>query len=735
MLKSTEEYKKAVIADSRRVHLRAIVDLSDPDIVWNDVTDSNQAPWSKPEEIHDKNTETPPRYITLEHNRWSLGGGFSSLPDNYSIAEQIGFVSDSISDENGHFEPSAWVQVSFSDVVVLQMITIMFSNDPEDGVPEDFTVEVFSGNTAFFTKNITGNTSAKITLSDFTVNIPTEIRVTCTKTSLPFRRFRVIEIFAGLYEEWNENVLSEFSVSQQGQFSCITIPYGTATLAMDNSDRRFEPRKKDSLFQSIEERQGVELYVGMELNDGKNTVEYEPVGVFYQAGDGWKSSTNSATMKWTLVDIVGLVSNRAFIVPDTLPTTLEGWISAVMAQLGVSFKNHYFIDPNYSQKSVTAKNKEAVTGSKCGDIIRWACMATGTWPRAASNGGKLTIEPLWNEGNKITLEAMTNYPSMRANESIAALIFQLSNKSELVISGNATSSEKTIIVQNPFIHTEDQARESAKLILSCYGGNLYDIIGRGDPASEIGDVDTIWLDKSNAVTARRMSQSFEISNGVLQGCKATLLQADGSYLWTDYVILTESGQWTAPPGVTQIFIALIGGGQAGAHGDAGYVRPFQDPYTGESGNQVYAGYGKAGQNGQGGKIWYGIININPSQTFPVTVGKGGKALQTSGVPGELGGHTTFSMYSSENGVVYPNGYTDIANGLSFARTGVAAPIPGTGDGGKGGDGGDPGAGYLYQNYGDIGYRFEKTKNPGPGKPGASGANGAILIRWNKPEVE
>lgn len=63
---------------------------------------------------------------------------------------------------------------------------------------------------------------------------------------------------------------------------------------------------------------------------------YERVrmGTFYQAGDGYKTSTNDPYISWSLVDIVGLVCNRTYLPPDTMPTTLEGWIASVVAQLG-----------------------------------------------------------------------------------------------------------------------------------------------------------------------------------------------------------------------------------------------------------------------------------------------------------------------------------------------------------------------------------------------------------------
>ncbi|MFR0798477.1 MAG: hypothetical protein ACLSHJ_06850 [Oscillospiraceae bacterium] len=485
---------------------------------------------------------------------------------------------------------------------------------------------------------------------------PDTIRVTVTKWSLPSRRMRVVEILPGVYEEWTEDIVAAFDCKQQGDVSCLSLPYGTCTLKMDNLSRRFEPRSKSGLFQSIEERQGVETYIGVRLADG--TVEYKRVGVFYQYSDGWKTGDNGLTMQWDLVDIIGLLADRAYLAPTVLPITLSGWIASLVSQLGTNFADRYTVDADYADLAVTASSRAAVSGKKCGDILRWACMATGTWPRADAETGKLAVEPLWNQGSKITLENLVNYPTMKANQSLASLIFHLSDGTEYVVSGNSTSSEKTVTIENPFLHTQAQALTAARLILSCYGGNQLELTGRGDPSSEIGDVDTVWLNESSATTARRIYQTFQFADGVLQGCQSKLLQADGSYLYTERAVFTESGSWTAPAGKTRLRVILVGHGGNGTDG--------------EDGN--FARAGKNGVDGLGGLVWADTIQINEQQTFAITIGE----------------DAVFGPYSSANGKRYPNGYSDIQSGDSFARTGVAVPKSGTGDGGKGGKGGSQG---------------------------------------------
>ena len=65
MIKSSAAYLAAVTGDARRMLLKAVVDISDPDIALGAVTSSGLAPWSKPEQLTDKETDAPPRYAKI----------------------------------------------------------------------------------------------------------------------------------------------------------------------------------------------------------------------------------------------------------------------------------------------------------------------------------------------------------------------------------------------------------------------------------------------------------------------------------------------------------------------------------------------------------------------------------------------------------------------------------------------------------------------------------------------
>lgn len=704
MIKSGQAYHAAITGDARRVLLRAVIDIISPDIVFGAGETSGQIPWSKMEQLHNKVFDNPTKYATLERDRWALDGTWDLLPDDPTqTAGQMGYIGNVLSGADGTFATPPWVEMQFSGVSVLQACSVYFPGNDYDGLPEDFTVEIKQGGTAYHTRMYTGNTASSVSLEGFTVNNPDAIRVTVTKWSRPSRRMRVVEIVPGVYEGWDGGMIAEFNVKQQGNIAATALPYGTCTLKIDNLSRRFEPRSKNGLFQSIEERQGIDVSLGVRLADG--TDEYKRLGIFYQYSGGWKTGDNGLTMQWNLVDIIGLLANRKFLAPATLPTTLGGWIGALAAQLGVNFKDRWHVDPDFTALPVTVRTADDLQGKKCGDILRWVCQATGTWPRADASTGDLTAEPLWSEGNRVTLDNLNSYPTMKANGDVAALIFTLNDGAgtKYIVSGNATSSSETVSIDNPFIKTEAQALAAARLILSTYGGNVLDLTGRGDPSSEIGDVETVWLDESQATTARLTMQTFQFSGGVMQGCQSQLLQADGSFLYQGREVITTPGTWKAPAGKKSLRIIVVGKGGDGTKGADGN----------------FENAGADGVDGLGGLVWAGTININEGQEFQVAFGT----------------DTTFGAYSSANGKRYNNGYTDVASGNSFARTGVAKPVPGTGDGGAGGKGGTKGQGHYetsYNSQGNLnGTYWAVDVPPGKGANGAKGVFGCVVVYWDK----
>ena len=699
MIKSSEAYKKAIVADYRRVEPYATVDIVSPDVELTGV-DTQAAPYCEKNQVFDRVFNLSEDIITLEHNRWILNGEMLSKTMSEPIRDtETGLVLSDVSDEHGEFQADQVISVLFDGISTLQLCSLFFSDRNMDSVPKDFKVEIMQGGNVYFTEEITENISSNVLVDNFDVKNVDEIRITVYSTVIPYRRVRIAEVYPGIYEQWSGDEMKSLSIKYQGDFSTVSIPYGTCEVEFDNSDLRFEYRKKDSLFRSIEERQSITFYTEIKTEYG---YERKPVGVFYQFEGGWRTSENAATIKWSLVDIIGLLSGRRYIVPEALPKTLEEWVKSIVSQLGENFSSRYIVDSQIADIPLTATSKK-ISGKTCGEILLDVCMVTNSWPRADGETGKLAVEPLWSQGNEISLDNMLSYPSIQANDDVATITFTLNDEDETqyTVSGNNSTSSNSLSIENPFITTKEEALSAAKTILRSYGGDAYKISYRGDPSSEIGDVQTIQLDESSAVSARLKEHSLSFDNGVLSG-SARLIQPTGQSMFENSVTLTESGQWTSPRGVTSLYIILVGHGSDGADGTDG----------------TWDEDGEDGSDGLGGMIWFGTIPVNDQQVFDVDISE----------------NATFGPYSSADGQRYDPSFTDLGNGNTYGRTGVKNPIDGYGDGGAGGKGGKKGNKRFETAKKSDGTLYSRTvidNYPGEAEKGHKGAKGRVVIWWNK----
>lgn len=721
MISTSDAYKSAVVGDVRRTCIQVPLRLISPELEVEAVTASAEAAWSVSGQIHDEVTAADRRYATLEDNYWSLDGAVEIMEGD-SPDFEVGYVSDALCGADGVFASPVTVSMAVSGISALQAVSLYFPDDGVGGVAEDFVVTVSQGGVVYAERAYTGNTDSAVLYRGFTVYDPDTVTLTVTKWSVPYRRMRLIEMIPGYMVTLTERDLKALHVKMQASVNAMSLPYGTAYLVMDNTDRLFDPRNKDGLFRSLEARNGIPIRLGVRTGDG---IEYIPCGVFYKQDRAWSTQDDNMTMRWDLVDILGLLSRRAFLPPDTLPGTLEGWVAALVSQLGDTFAGAYTVDSSVAATSLTASAAD-LDGKPCGDILRWLCQATGTFARADQETGYLAVEPYWSQGNEYTLDNLESLPTVSANDDISAITFRLT-AGDMVVSGNTETSANTITVDNPFVRDQPGALTAARHILSAYGGSKLSLVGRGDPSSEIGDVVTVQLDPETAVTARLISQTLDYTGGVLKSCRSELVQPDGGTMYEERVFLAESGTWTAPAGVTRLHVVLVGGGQGGGRGMWGIYPDLIG--IGFRGSGWY--YGKAGDTGEagaGGKVWYGDIQINPGQRFAIHVGAGGAAGSTwYATDGEA---TTFGAYSSANGRVYTPAYTDIYSGSAYGRTGVRTPADNSGDGGAGGAGGSAPAQYWEQT-GEHTYTWRANQPGSDPQPGTAGASGCVIIYYDK----
>lgn len=724
MIVHTEAYDKAVTASSRRMFARAVFDLVDPDAEITGVTTNSESEISLTDQVVNRGVgSSDQRIATLELDRWVLDGSFVIRPDDPADREgQVGWESADFCGSDGVFAlPCPYIELAIANVSILQAVTLEFSDDSLDGYPVDFTVDMWSGATMLKTVEITGNEGTHIVVSDFTVDNPTKIRLTVNRWSTPYRRVRLARFMLGLFETWDSSVIQDVDIYTEVTFSGLKIPYSSCTIRVENKNHRFDPYAPNAVFNSIEERQAIVVDLGLRLEDG--SIEWIPGGTYYQQSAGW--SLQDLTVSWELLDIIGMLVKRKFVIPSTLPTTLAGWIGAIMSSLGVNFSNKYIVDEAVAGTALTA-TADKVAEKTCGEILRFACMATNTWPRQDFETGFLRVGKLERlEGNRITLDNMPSYPEMSANDDIADITFEL-DSGEVTFPGNNTESEISLSIKNPFVHTVADAR---KAVISClfeYGGRSFSLVSRGNPTSECGDIQSIDTQFLSTISARLYKQQLKLDAGVMRKMPSCLVQSPNDSFYENKVVLTGDGNWTAPSAGT-IKVTLVGGGTGGMGGGGGNMH--------SEGNSPEDNVGGIG--GDGGKVYIVETIAAEGQAFDYSCGTGGAAgyggfIGYDGEPGAEGSDTIFGVYSSVNGVRYTVGLMDIQSGAVYAQKGgdYGYLVEGlNGSGGAGGKQGKNGKRVTVVNP-ETGESYTEVKaRPKPGTDGLPGKDGCVIVEW------
>lgn len=745
MIDRSSAYDQAITARRRRITVRATFDLRDPDAVVSGAASSTQSPYSQIAQVYDEITDqTDYKLGTLEQDRIQLDGSWALPPDDpdEAKAEQLGWWGGVLSGADGTFaSPQPYIELSFSGMSILQAFTLWFSQNSYDGVPESFRVDVYSAATLAFSRIVEGNADHQVLIDQFTVHDPTRIRITMLKWSRPYTYPRLTDLFFGLFEQWSGRDICSVDVLTESTFTGLSLPYSTCDLEAYNKEHRFDPYAPNSLFLSIEERQAIPIDWGIYLPDGK--IEWVPGGWYYQQSGGWE--IKDITVKWSLVDIIGMLVDRNYSPPDTLPTTLGGWIASIVACLGVNLAGRYIVDDEVKDLALSAAIDD-VTDLTCGEVLRYACMATAAWAHQDFKTGFLRVSKRgYDTGANITGSNMPSWPTMQANEEIADITFKLDDNQEVTFPGTNTASNKSLTVDNPFVHTTDDARRVVSNVMSQYGGRKFTVRSRGNPASETGDIDTVATAFGTTISARRYKHQLKLVDGVMRNLPSYLIQTDTDKSYDHTVILTGTGTWKAPTGVRELYVQLVGGGD-GADGGEGGAWLHEDDYS-----------PAPGKAGKGGRVFIATLSINSGQSFAYSCGKGGKGGaggahatwskppnddQQPGKPGTAGTATTFGAYSSANGKSYPAGITDVETGKYYAADGTdgkaqvdnpkaaSSGEPNTGNAGSGGDSGANGYFTVDRLPGTNIYRARSY--PSDGAPGGNGADGVIIIQYNDP---
>lgn len=229
-----------------------------------------------------------------------------------------------------------------------------------------------------------------------------------------------------------------------------------------------------------------------------------------------------------------------------------------------------------------------------------------------------------------------------------------------------------------------------------------------NPAAEhAGHVVSLWNEWDKQQTLACIASRETKISGLLKSRTSALVgflppQPESSEYFDERVILTGSGEWTVPEGVTSYTRVLIGGGRGGSSGHRGEspaVRASKSWTEKSDALRRYVGFnrgvsleggkgGEPGDAGDGGKVLVETVtDAVPGAKVSYACGRGGYggAFSQGNDAGAFGTATTMGGATSDTGSSSEAGYTDAITGEVFAAKG------------KSGIAGSPGNGYTWSD--------------------------------------
>lgn len=248
---------------------------------------------------------------------------------------------------------------------------------------------------------------------------------------------------------------------------------------------------------------------------------------------------------------------------------------------------------------------------------------------------------------------------------------------EIIRPETATNdTDNTYRVENATLVSVINSENVATRVASYYGSAKTisaGIVVDAERAGSVVQFNDPFGDQTKGIIA---SMDINMSNKLKANAEIVADYSPGSAgnFYTNFAILTASGSWAVPDGVTKIRVVLIGGGGGGEAGQAG-----EDGTKGSQNSYGTSGAGgAAGAGGSPGKVYIATIPVTAGQSLSVVIGAGGFGAEFGGSPGK-GGASKIGAYSSDDGFTPSNGgYVGLLADDVYALPGVSGIAGGGG---------------------------------------------------------
>lgn len=249
--------------------------------------------YSNIDSLKDIKNYTNTTIATLEENLWLLNGGFVNPTPGRTYN---GYISNSISDENGDFEVDPTIDVELSTVSTIEYLSIVLNPAVRSGYPKQVDVVLLdsqSNEVGTFSKIISEGSSLPNLIYDIHTSNIAKIKVHFIGTTYPHRRIRVSNIIFGKVITLTQDEILDSDYLDKCSYVPDSIPSRTFSFSLENYDKRYNIDNPNNEYIDLDRqtrvliRNGYNIY-GYTTDDEGNPVINNPEQIKEIEWDDWK---------------------------------------------------------------------------------------------------------------------------------------------------------------------------------------------------------------------------------------------------------------------------------------------------------------------------------------------------------------------------------------------------------------------------------------------------------------
>ncbi len=267
-------------------------------------------------------------FASFEPGGWPLDGSkaIPPKPDEEPEAE-IGLVMADISDEDGYYSTPQVITLTTQGAYNLLAVTLDFGYSPA----ADFVIDLYGGAALLHRYEVTGN-EGRLHLMRRAVDGVTKIVVSITRSAMPRRKARLVEVVYGVLLTYDKSTSDGMDIAEVIDPLNERVPASDMRLIIDNFGRNFNLFDPTSLYEYFQDRQALSPRIGAQTEDG--SMGYVPMGRYYLQRPLLKG--NLAKLELKAVNLLGVLSESTYAKGTYKTASLAEFAQDIAEDAGVS---------------------------------------------------------------------------------------------------------------------------------------------------------------------------------------------------------------------------------------------------------------------------------------------------------------------------------------------------------------------------------------------------------------